>query len=182
MWKLWRISRLVSEVLSGDTWLITCLEWDPSNTFQHCQSVGSSGGQSCCPYAKLVNESTTTIATTSSSGCATLQGQPCVFPFTWQGVTYTSCTTAGGFDPWCSTATDHSGAHVTGNYGDCNDQCLQTSPSSTPSPISTTTPAQISGFDYNSFHASFSPIFHTFRNNSNKSIENCPLHLSLTYL
>ena len=138
--------------------------------------------------SKKTAQTTTTHSPTSTpiSKCIVSTGpgagKDCIFPFTWQGVTYTSCTTAGGFDPWCSTATDHSGAHVTGNYGDCNDQCLQPSPSSTPSPISTTTPAQISGFDYNSFHASFSPIFHTFRNNSNKSIENCPLHFSLTYL
>jgi len=52
------------------------------------------------------------------------------------GVTYTSCTNAGGFEPaWCSTKTDAYGKHVLGNYGDC-DPSRCTMPSST-----TTTPA-----------------------------------------
>merc|ERR1712215_616675 len=66
--------------------------------------------------------------TTTPGACLTeggnIVGAPCVFPFRHRGVTYTSCTYAGGFDkPWCSTATDRRGNHILGNYGDCNSAC-----------------------------------------------------------
>jgi len=33
----------------------------------------------------------------------------CVFPFTWKGITYNGCTTAGGYDPWCSYSSQYNG-------------------------------------------------------------------------
>ena len=35
------------------------LAWDPSNLFHHCQSVGSSTGQSCCPNSEAITVTTT---------------------------------------------------------------------------------------------------------------------------
>merc|ERR550519_1558321 len=66
--------------------------------------------------------------TTTPGSCLTeggnIVGAPCVFPFRHRGVTYNSCTYAGGFDkPWCSTATDRRGNHILGNFGDCNSAC-----------------------------------------------------------
>ena len=92
--------------------------------------MGSSelSGQACCPNSDVVFTTTITPVTTSTqsqSGCSTVSGVPCVFPFNWNGNTYTSCTTDGGFStPWCSTQTDLFGNHVTGNYGDCSADCL----------------------------------------------------------
>ena len=55
------------------------------------------------------------------NSCETTTGQTCVFPFTHQGVTHTSCTFQGGYSAaWCSTQTDSSGVHIIGNYGDCD--------------------------------------------------------------
>merc|ERR1712130_682893 len=59
----------------------------------------------------------------SSSSCKTTTGQACVFPFTFNGVTHNECTLSGYSTPWCSTQTDGSGNHVTGNYGDCASDC-----------------------------------------------------------
>merc|ERR1712106_393931 len=69
-----------------------------------------------------------TSTTLSGETCQTIGGAkvglPCIFPFTNNGVTYSACTTAGGFDkPWCSTATDILGNHKLGNWGDCNAAC-----------------------------------------------------------
>ena len=54
------------------------------------------------------------------AGCKTTNGKECVFPFNFQGITHTECTTQGGYIPWCSTLTDSSGVHIIGNYGDCD--------------------------------------------------------------
>ena len=53
-------------------------------------------------------------------GCGVVDAS-CKFPFTYNGATYTSCTTAASSTPWCSTATDSSGHHIpgTGSYVDC---------------------------------------------------------------
>jgi hypothetical protein len=57
-------------------------------------------------------------------------GTPCVFPFTFGGETFSTCTpwVYGGEHqgkPWCSTKVDSSGVHVNGegNYGFCGSQC-----------------------------------------------------------
>merc|ERR1712064_84502 len=53
---------------------------------------------------------TTTTAAPPSTVCTTTAGTACVFPFTYMGTTYTSCTNAGGFQkPWCSTKIDQYG-------------------------------------------------------------------------
>merc|ERR550539_858834 len=60
------------------------------------------------------------------------------------GVTYSSCTTAGGFSrPWCSTATDTLANHLTGYWGNCQDNCsTSTTSSSSSSSSSCPTPCR----------------------------------------
>lgn len=103
----------------------------------------SVGSFSSCPVES---------SSSSSSSCLTVGGpaasQPCVFPFTVGGVTYSSCKTDGTVqtsclttsfwgmkittcrteglsEPWCSTSTTADGTHVSdqGNYGQCPDTC-----------------------------------------------------------
>ena len=57
-------------------------------------------------------------------------GSACVFPFTFNSVTYVSCAewVYGGSNQgqtWCSTKVDTSGVHVNGegNYGFCSSDC-----------------------------------------------------------
>ena len=66
-----------------------------------------------------------------STGCKTVGGPkpyvPCIFPFKYEGVTYTSCP-VDLEDPskrWCSTKVDGYGNHVTGagEYGYCGPDC-----------------------------------------------------------
>eukprot|EP00091_Calanus_sinicus_P025353 TRINITY_DN962_c0_g1_i4.p1 TRINITY_DN962_c0_g1~~TRINITY_DN962_c0_g1_i4.p1 ORF type:complete len:203 (-),score=35.50 TRINITY_DN962_c0_g1_i4:2-610(-) len=49
--------------------------------------------------------------------------EPCVFPFRYNGVTYTSCTTQDKDNAWCSTRTTVAGTHVPGYYGYCPSSC-----------------------------------------------------------
>lgn len=54
-------------------------------------------------------------------------GKECIFPFTFQGITYTGC--ALDLDDlsktWCSTKVDSNGKHVMGqdDYGYCSNDC-----------------------------------------------------------
>jgi len=69
----------------------------------------------------------TTVAPVDSE-CLTVSGLtpnlPCVFPFTYDGVSYSTCIVEGYPTPWCSTLTDSDGQHVLNNWGDCDlDNC-----------------------------------------------------------
>merc|ERR1712130_891922 len=81
---------------------------------------------------------TTTVTTTTAAAdlrrtCNTVSGpsaeKPCVFPFTWQGKTFNSCTKEGDDQGklWCSTMVDQAGNHITGQgqYGFCSQACNQ---------------------------------------------------------
>ena len=70
--------------------------------------------QSWDPPALLTN-----LNSLPSGDCMTVSGQSsgneCIFPFIWDGITHTSCTTHDrkpGEEPWCSTKVDGNGNHV----------------------------------------------------------------------
>ena len=52
--------------------------------------------------------------------CTTLLGVPCKFPFSYQGVSHTSCTKAGRFASWCAT-----GDNMLLDWGLCSESCPQ---------------------------------------------------------
>ena len=56
--------------------------------------------------------------------CTTTTNDQCIFPFSYKGVEYSSCSTVdNNGEQWCSTRTDHTGAHVQGSWGQCGDHC-----------------------------------------------------------
>merc|ERR1711892_483543 len=84
---------------------------------------------------------TTTTTAATASECITTAGNvvgaACVFPFTYGGTTYSSCTTAGGFDPWCYTEVNSAGVGVTGKFGDCGTSSSCTTTTATSECITT---------------------------------------------
>lgn len=54
-------------------------------------------------------------------------GTQCIFPFTFDGVIHKACTRHGiedtEYEPWCSTKVDDVGDHISGNWGDCSQDC-----------------------------------------------------------
>ena len=65
--------------------------------------------------------------------CATEEGDPCVFPFSYNGNDYNSCTEAGGSPAWCATSVSPFGDYD--GYGICNKNCFAQEESSLPSNV-----------------------------------------------
>lgn len=62
------------------------------------------------------------LATAASArGCYTTTGDPCAFPFAWEGEWYETCTTHGDGEGrrWCATAVDEGGRLLPGQWGHC---------------------------------------------------------------
>jgi len=61
------------------------------------------------------------------AGCMTKSGDKpwtkCKFPFNFSGAWYHGCTKKSHNALWCSTKTDQYGNHLSGNWGNCNDDC-----------------------------------------------------------
>merc|ERR1711970_364932 len=88
--------------------------WDPSNQFHHCQSVGSTD-TACCPHYDQAGDGQDRQCLGVSGPGA---GRPCVFPFTYLGTRYNSCTMGGFGRPWCATSVGIIGAMNTWAYCD----------------------------------------------------------------
>jgi len=80
--------------------------WDPSNQFHHCQSVGSTD-TACCPHYDQAGAGQDKQCLGVSGPGA---GRPRVFPFTYLGTRYNSCTIGGFGRPWCATSVGIIGA------------------------------------------------------------------------
>ena len=89
---------------------------------------------SCLVATTTTTSTTTTTAAADTKRSCTVSsgpavGKQCVFPFTFQGTTYTSCTTDGDDDGklWCSTLVDNRGIHVSGQgqFGFCDTSCAR---------------------------------------------------------
>lgn len=77
---------------------------------------GGSGGSTAAPTTTTTT--TTSTTTVDPNRCITERGFECVFPFTYRGVTYDSCTSVGQPREWCSTRVDpETGASL--NYDFC---------------------------------------------------------------
>ena len=57
---------------------------------------------------------TTTTTTTTTSPSTTGNCGNCIFPFIYSNRIHDRCTSIDGDSPWCSTAVDNSGVHISG--------------------------------------------------------------------
>merc|ERR1712243_97993 len=79
-------------------------------------------------------QETITVPTcTTSSGPET--GKSCVFPFRYNGIVYSECTSVDQSAAWCATEVDAGGNFISNKYGFCPSSC----PSSGSSTTTTTT-------------------------------------------
>merc|ERR1712232_894120 len=107
-----------------------------------CNSLGEAVCTTdTCSGSTTTTTSTTSTTTTTSTTCVVssgpASGQTCVFPFTFNGVTHSSCADwIYGGQPagttWCSTQVDSAGVHVNGQgfYGFCPTSCPGVQPQS----------------------------------------------------
>ena len=73
------------------------------------------------------------LETDQSTDCLAVggpgDGKPCVFPFEFDGTTYSTCTNrikhVTNNLPWCSTKVNTRGEHISGqgNWGNCDKTC-----------------------------------------------------------
>ena len=59
------------------------------------------------------------------SDCKTVKGNSCIFPFSYKGETYNSCTKAESSNgvAWCATEVDDNGEVVNNKWEDCDSLC-----------------------------------------------------------
>merc|ERR1712168_1559294 len=114
-----------------DNHLGTCFEG------MTCKKTSTSNNRRICVHDHAKLETTSAAPTTAEvtiapkQPCRTistpngLSGRSCHFPFRFQGVTYTQCTTAGGYSTaWCPTAYNaYESYHATGQWGYCGSSC-----------------------------------------------------------
>ena len=75
--------------------------------------------------ASMTSNTEKTLNTTKSSFCKTDKGELCIFPFKYQGIRYSGCTTTGnGGIYWCPTEVDRYGKYD-GKYGNCGSTCTK---------------------------------------------------------
>eukprot|EP00092_Neocalanus_flemingeri_P017751 GFUD01019206.1.p1 GENE.GFUD01019206.1~~GFUD01019206.1.p1 ORF type:complete len:822 (+),score=86.31 GFUD01019206.1:100-2565(+) len=100
-------------------------------TYGEGAQIQTAAGCNTCTCLVNGNLSCTEKFCPSVSNCTTVggpdAGSACIFPFTFDGVKYTKCTTHRDMDgkAWCSTFTDSRGTHVggQGNWGYCGGVC-----------------------------------------------------------
>ena len=102
------------------------LQHDGSDEAAWCSTATTSRGDHVIGHWGECPDSCLQCEATQGPG----EGEACVFPFSWQGETYTQCQpwVYGGQwetdgELWCSTKTDQSGQHIEGNFGICSDVC-----------------------------------------------------------
>merc|ERR1711874_72806 len=92
---------------------------------------------------QISSSTSCTAPSLSLTSCTTdsgpQSGQSCVFPFRYNGVVYTTCTTEGQAQPWCATSVDSAGDFQDGQYGFCPSSCPSTGTTSTTTTTTTTT-------------------------------------------
>ena len=59
------------------------------------------------------------------SGCEFLHQEVplCVFPFVYNGVSYSNCTDVDANSLWCSTAVGPGSEYISGEYRNCYEDC-----------------------------------------------------------
>ncbi|XP_040580268.1 uncharacterized protein [Lepeophtheirus salmonis] len=94
-----------------------CTNVDYGSTFWCATSVGANND--------LVNYGicrSGCTGVTSGNGCTTTDGNSCIFPFVYNGKTYSTCTVVDNSGtPWCATSVDASRKYLT--FGNCGNFC-----------------------------------------------------------
>ena len=91
------------------------------------------------------------------SPCTTEDGDPCVFPFTYNGNDYNSCTKDGNSKAWCATSVTMFGDYD--DYGNCNKNCPGVQDESLPPDVDVDPDCSVSVLTY--MHLSIYPYIFT---------------------
>ena len=83
-------------------------------------------------YFRLLDKEVSTVCKTVDNSIVDFTnddpGKPCIFPFTYLGVTHSECTVANngrnGGNLWCATEVDENGNVVDYKWGTCGANCI----------------------------------------------------------
>merc|ERR1711976_125381 len=90
-----------------------------------CLTCAKAEDQECGGPFRIAGQCAAGLRCLRQCDCRTEQGSSCVFPFTYKGVTYKSCTTAESDNnkAWCATEVDSEGVVVNNKWQDCAEGC-----------------------------------------------------------
>ena len=57
--------------------------------------------------------------------CKTENGKKCIFPFNYEGTTYSACTSVGSDHPWCAYEVDSDRNLVGDEWENCDAACVE---------------------------------------------------------
>merc|ERR1712064_243773 len=114
------------------------LPWCATETDSSGNVVPNKWGDCSVSQTSGCTQETITVPTcTTSSGPET--GKSCVFPFRYNGIVYSECTSVDQSAAWCATEVDAGGNYISNKYGFCPSSCPSSGSSTTTTTTSTTT-------------------------------------------
>jgi len=112
----------VAELENG--WCFLDNVQDPTNPTDHCFA----DTQFSVADGRFWSNQACNVVKSVAPVCLSTSSNPCIFPFTYKGETFSSCTSTGSENgaAWCAVEVDQEGEVVKNAWEDCQENCKGT--------------------------------------------------------